>query len=118
MAKQSPTQRTLKWLRDSGWQVAITERWCPFSRRRIDLFGFIDLLAVRPESTIGVQCTSQSNAAARVTKILSLPSAKEWLAGGQRKIWVIGWRKVKKSRRWEPDIREVLIGDFEQEGAA
>jgi hypothetical protein len=109
----SPTSRTLKWLKDSGWTVAITERWCPFSKRRKDLFNFIDILAVRNDCTIGVQCTSGSNVAARKTKILGLDEAKLWVSGGSRKIWVVGWRKLKKTNRWEPRVDEVLVGDFD-----
>ena len=44
----SPTQRTLKRLRDSGDYplVTIVERWNAFAKIRQDLFGIIDLLAI------------------------------------------------------------------------
>jgi len=42
----SPTARTLDLLRREQWPlVQVVERWCAFSRRRVDLFGVFDLLA-------------------------------------------------------------------------
>ena len=68
----SPTQRTLKKLRDSGDYplVAIVERWNAFAKLRQDLFGIIDLLAVDSKgNTVGIQVTSYSNISARVKKM-------------------------------------------------
>ena len=46
----SPTARTLDLLRREQWPlVQVVERWCAFSRRRIDLFGVFDLLAAFPD---------------------------------------------------------------------
>lgn len=69
MSKVTPTQRSLKHLRAEGYTVAITEHWNHFARRRVDLWGFCDLLALRKGETLCVQCTSESNASARVKKI-------------------------------------------------
>ena len=68
----SPTQRTLKKLRDSGDYplVAIVERWNAFAKIRQDLFGIIDLLAIDSKgNTVGIQVTSYSNISARVKKM-------------------------------------------------
>ena len=68
----SPTQRTLKRLRDSGDYplVSIVERWNAFAKIRQDLFGIIDLLAVDSKgNTVGIQVTSYSNISARVNKM-------------------------------------------------
>ena len=47
----SPTARTLDLLRREQWPlVQVVERWCAFSRRRVDLFGVFDLLASMPSS--------------------------------------------------------------------
>lgn len=110
MAKTSPTQRTLKLLRDMGFQTAITEHWNSFVKRRQDLFGFIDLLAVNADQTIGVQATSASHHSARIEKISGLQEAQDWLTGGKRKIWVISWGKKGprgKAKRWTHRITEV-----------
>lgn len=93
MAGLSPTQRTLKLLRDRGFTCAVTERWNPFAKIRQDLFGFIDIVALRGGKIIGVQCTSRDNIAARSKKIQDLVEAQDWsMAGGL--IWIIGWGKV------------------------
>ena len=105
----SPTQRSLKWLRQRGFTAAITERWCGFSKRRIDLFGFIDIVALCPIGVVAVQTTSGANVAARISKIRELDAAKRWLDVGGH-IVVHGWRKVGargKRKLWE--CREVRL---------
>jgi hypothetical protein len=108
--KTSPTQRSLKWLRQRGFAAAITERWCSFSKRRIDLFGFIDIVALCPIGIVGVQTTRGANVAARISKIRELDAARRWLDVGGH-IIVHGWRKVgaRGARKlWE--CREVRLG--------
>ena len=110
----SPTRRTLQWLRDDGWIPAVVERWCSFSRRRIDLFGVIDILAIKPGQTgvLGVQATSASNVTSRVRKIKKSGIADLWIECNNE-LWVVGWKKVKwitksgaeaKRPRWEPRV--------------
>ena len=92
----TPTQRTLAYLREEGYTCAIVERWNSHARIRQDLFGFIDILAIKPGETLAVQCTS-TGVAERVKKIQEseyLPKVRE--AGW--KILVIGWRKNSKGR--------------------
>ncbi|HQV57391.1 MAG TPA: hypothetical protein PKV27_05220, partial [Ilumatobacteraceae bacterium] len=59
----SPTTLSLKALRDAGYTVAIVEHFNPHMRIRQDLFGFIDIIAIRPGETLAVQTTSRSNMA-------------------------------------------------------
>lgn len=107
----SPTQRTLKKLRDDGWTAAITEHWNSYAKIRQDLFGFIDVLAFKDEFTLAVQTTSGSNVSARLDKIKALPAAKAWACGSIfRQITIHGWRKVGprgKRKVWE--CREVPV---------
>jgi len=101
MSKTTPTQRSLKLLRDIGFHCAITERWNSHVKIRQDLFGFIDLLAI-DKNMIAVQTTSSDNVSARVKKIVELESARIWLEAGHR-IIVHGWSKrgaVGKVKRW------------------
>ena len=42
----SPTQRSLKLLRDEGYTAQVVERWNPHARVRQDLFGVIDTAAM------------------------------------------------------------------------
>ena len=97
----SPTQLTLKLLRDEGWTVEVVERWIPGANIRKDLFGFIDLVALKGDLTLGVQATSYSNMGARIKKIENA----ELLSQVRRAcwhLWVIGWRK--QNNRWTHKI--------------
>lgn len=87
----TPTQRSLKYLRKQGWNVAITEHWNAHAHCRQDMFGFIDIFAVCPtERPLAVQTTTKNNMQARVDKILGLPQTKAVLQGGLC-IVVHGW---------------------------
>ena len=110
----SPTQRTLAYLRKDGWTCQVVERFCHFSQRRIDLFGVIDLVAVRPGETLGVQATSGANAAARVTKAKACDGLRAWLEAGNA-FQVIGWRVLKRGEKrptWRPQIVPVTLEDL------
>ena len=93
----SPTQRSLKKLREEGWIAEVTERWIPGANIRKDLWGFVDILCLRDGQLLGVQSTSYANVSARVKKI-----ADSELVGEVRKagiaLTVHGWRKV--NGRW------------------
>jgi hypothetical protein len=93
----SPTELTLKYLREAGYQAAVVEKWNPHARIRQDLFGFIDILAVKDGETLAVQATSYANTSSRVAKIADAETAGPVRKAGW-KIWVMGWRKV--SNRW------------------
>ena len=106
MAKISPTQNSIKKIKTDGWTtVAIVEYFVPFAKVRRDLFGFIDVLAVKDGDTLGIQCTTFNNRLARVRKIEDsehLPVLRE--ANWSLEVW--GWRK-NKSNKWEVDIIDV-----------
>jgi len=94
MSKLSPTQRTLKLMRDRGYTCFIVEYWHHFSRQRRDLFGFIDLLCLGENEVIGVQTTSYSNVSARVKKIAEHENVGAVRKAGVR-ILVHGWDGAK-----------------------
>lgn len=93
----------MKFLREKGYFVAKTEHWNSFARIRQDLFGIVDVLAVKPGETLAVQATSASNVSSRVTKIAEHESTPKLREAGWR-IWVIGWTKGK---RGEPRVVDV-----------
>ena len=110
----SPTQRTLRELRQRGVIAGIVERFNQYAGPhglRIDLFGFIDLIALYPDKIVGVQCCARSGHAAHRTKILENEIAPEWLkSGGKIEIWSWGKQKVQrggKAMRWVPKIEEM-----------
>ena len=93
----SPTSRTLKALRGEGWRAAVVERWNPHAKIRHDLFGVVDVLALRGTETLAVQATSSSNVSARVTKIADSDATADIREAGWRfEVW--GWRKNSKGR--------------------
>jgi hypothetical protein len=100
----APTERTLKKLRGEGWLAEVVERWIPYARVRKDLFGWIDIIAIRDGDTLAVQCTSKSNMAARVKKIRESDTIAPVRAAGWN-VWVVGW--AKKDGRWEPTVRNL-----------
>lgn len=107
----SPTARTLAALRKEGWTAQVVEKWNAHAKVRVDLYGIIDILAMRNGKLLGVQATSGSNAAARVKKARAEPRLAEWLACGCA-FEVHGWRKVKvkrggKATKWE--VRRILV---------
>lgn len=97
---QTTTLRSRKLMEERGFHVELVERYCSFTKRRFDLFGFLDLLCVHKETgeVIGVQSTSLSNISSRINKIMNsdlLPMVRRAGIG----ILVHGWGK--KLNRWQ-----------------
>ena len=69
MASKSPTQLSLAKLREEGYTCWITEHWNNWSKTRQDLFGFIDILALKGNETLAIQTTTATNLNARCKKI-------------------------------------------------
>lgn len=65
----TPTQRSLEKLRAEGYICQVVESFNSFTKQRKDLFGVIDILAIRENEILGVQTTSASSVSARVKKI-------------------------------------------------
>jgi hypothetical protein len=95
-ASLSPTQRSLAYLRDQGYRVAIVEHWNPHARIRQDLWGWCDLLAIRKNEVLAVQVTA-SGVAARIKKIQESDTIGMVRDAGIR-VEVHGWRKNSKGR--------------------
>lgn len=135
MPKTLATQRSLKSLRDNGWSACIVEKFLPAREgmkfpRRIDAFGFGDILACRPPTygpcpschgelpclrcngvgriCIGergialVQCCPGASHAEHKEKILAIPEFQKWKdAGGL--VFLQSWAKKGprgKTKRW------------------
>jgi hypothetical protein len=118
----SPTQRTLKELRKQGRVPGIVERFISQAGphgKRIDLFGFLDIVTLCPEykTITGVQSCGQAFSA-HVKKIVGecRENAILWLkCGGRIEVW--GWRKIKYKRGgklmvWKPRVKEITEEDF------
>ena len=102
---QSLTSRTVNALRAGGWPlVQIVEHYSTFTKRRHDLFGIIDVLAVGKMGILCVQVTSKSNMSSRIRKIADSLSIDHIREAGI-KVEVHGWHKVKN--RWHCKITDV-----------
>lgn len=101
----SPTARTLDALRKDGWLAWVVEKWIPRARQRSDLFGFIDILALRNGEVLAVQATSRSNVSSRVHKIADHANVAAVRAAGWR-IEVWGWGKMANGR-WQRRVVDV-----------
>jgi hypothetical protein len=93
----SPTQRTIKHLHDLGYETWVVEYWNAFARQRVDMWGCIDLVAIREGETLAVQTTSGSNVSARVKKITENKYLGPMRKAGWR-VEVHGWRKGANGR--------------------
>ena len=92
----TPTQRSLKALRELGYLVEVVEKWNSFTRTRKDLWGWADLLAIRRGEVLAVQVTAQA-VANRVAKVAASETVGRVREAGIR-IEIHGWRKNAKNR--------------------
>lgn len=124
----SPTARTLLECKKRGWTAQVVERFNSYTKRRIDLFGVIDLVAIVPPRTeiageheflhqgaiLGIQATSGSNHAARRTKILAEPRARQWIeAGGRLEVWTFAKQGARGKRKvWTIRVEPITAAMF------
>jgi hypothetical protein len=101
----SPTQLSLKMMREQGYYAEVVERYNSFTRKRNDLCGFIDILCLMPGEVVGVQTTSYSNLSARIKKIREHENFVKVQDSGII-IIVHGW--AKRNNRWH--VKGVQIG--------
>jgi hypothetical protein len=100
----TPSQRTVAHLRKLGYQTANVEHYNAFTKRKHDLFGCIDILAIGNGETLAVQVTSKSNMSSRIKKIEESEALPEMLRSGWRVI-VHGW--------WRGDNGRYQLKEFE-----
>lgn len=113
----TPTQRTLRAMREQGRLCGIVERFNahvgPYGIRQ-DLFGFIDIIAIDPvHGIVAVQSCGQSfGDHVKKLKEERNEAVFEWCKHAHCELW--GWRKVKLHRggkvmRWAPRIADITI---------
>jgi hypothetical protein len=118
---KSYLERTLKMFKEANFEIQKVEYFNAYGGNRVDLFGFIDAIAIHPHhGTIGVQACGQdwNEHIRKMTgpkrEILIL-----WLASGNR-CFLIGWRNLRskdpatgRPKGWTPRIKEfTLAADF------
>lgn len=112
----SPTQRTKAKLLAEGWAfVVIVERWNAFAHCRQDLFGCIDVLALRGDCILAVQVTTAGKISNRLAKIKENAAAAVWLGSTSRKFVIHGWGKFGargERKTWQCRERVIEQKDF------
>jgi hypothetical protein len=93
----SLNQRTVALFTERGYSCTVVESYNSFTKRKKDLFGIFDVLAVGNQETVGIQITSKSNMAARMRKIQESEYLPEIIRSGWRVV-VIGWFKKPNGR--------------------
>jgi carbonic anhydrase len=91
---KTTTPHSKRLLESEGYLVDTVERWIPGANIRKDLYGFLDILAIREGEVLGVQVTSHTNIASRINKISLHPNLAAVRKAGLR-IEVHGWKNTK-----------------------
>jgi hypothetical protein len=100
-------RKTMDMLERRGYYVERTERYDAALKRRFDLFGCVDAIALGNGETLAVQATSWENVSARATKMRASKGLRAATACGWRAV-VVGWRKGENGK-WEH--KEVRIDE-------
>ena len=113
----TPTARSLARLRRAGALAQVVERYNPHAKRRVDLFGFIDIVALDGKpGTLGVQTTSADHISHRLAKLREECAAAmtRWLEAGNRLV-IHGWAKRGprgKRKVWTLTERPVGVAEL------
>jgi hypothetical protein len=112
-------QHTLKWLRENGYEYWVTETWHHFAKRKMDLFGFIDVLAVNDRHLLAIQVCDDTHHAEHRKKILALPVARQLIYHMDIEIWSWGLKLTgtkrkdgKLNRRKEQTLRRDALTEL------
>jgi hypothetical protein len=109
-----PTQRCIETLKELGFTYQVVERFCVYSKRRIDLFGCIDILGCRDGiGIIGIQACAGSSHATRRAKACAEPRLKTWVeSGGRFEVWSWSKRGERGKRKlWTLRRDEVVVDE-------
>ena len=100
MGKTSPMQLSLSALRGEGYLVHIVEHFNVFAKVRQDMYGIIDIVAIRDDlpGVLGVQCTDYTSMSKHVDKALTNTNLITWLKAGNKFI-IYAWKTVTKDKR-------------------
>jgi hypothetical protein len=114
----SPTSRSLHYLRESGMEAQVVEKWNVHARIRQDLFGCIDIVAVHHDKPgiYGIQACAGSSVSARVNKSIAEPRLRHWLHAGAH-FHVHGWAKRGargKPKRWALRVVTIILDESGQ----
>lgn len=100
MAVSKYNEKTLTWMKKQGWRIGFASSWNAFSRRRHDLFGFIDYVGLDGQNIFAVQSTSYNDHSPHLHKITGecREAAKDWIRGGGE-ILLISWKAIPVQKK-------------------
>lgn len=103
----SPTTLALKLLKEEGYTAQVVEHWVPVAHVRRDLFGIIDIVAVKAGvfGVFGIQVTSKANISARLHKASLNKHLLVWYKAGNR---FEVWGSYKKDNQLMMERRELV----------
>lgn len=104
-------------LRALGWMAGVVEKFIPYTKTRVDLFGFADLVCIVPgrSGVTFLQVTSGKNGPSRVHKLLEerWDQVKRCLdAGNHVEVW--DWRSYKPrgEKKFLDAVRWEIVCEF------
>jgi hypothetical protein len=100
----SLTALSKRYLEKQGYTVERVEYFNYFTKRRIDLLGVADLLALNGKELLLVQVTSRGHLSSRRRKSAMSDKLRLWIQAGG-KIIFHGWDK--EGSRWRIKIQEL-----------
>lgn len=107
----NPTSFALKLLKKEGYTAQVVEHWVPVAHVRRDLFGIIDIVAVKEGifGVLGIQVTSKSNISARINKAKTNKSLLVWYKAGNN---FEVWGSYKENNKMMMERRELVKKEF------
>jgi hypothetical protein len=90
-------QRTKALYESQGYKCEVVESYNSFTKRKKDMFGILDMVAIGNGESLGIQMTSKSNMSSRIKKIQESEYLPELIRSKWR-IIVIGWFKKPNGR--------------------
>lgn len=122
----TPTVRELRYLRASGYLPAITEHWNAHAGIRVDLFGYVDVIALGHGGVLFVQVTSFGGMPARWRRMTGRDQPDDAKHAGRIervrtgvlaaldagvRVELHGWRTHERKR---PIIRPVTVAELHE----
>lgn len=119
-------QRSKQWLEEKGWHVGIVEQWNQWSRTRRDLYGLMDLVAIRHDlpGVWGVNAVDDGGVQQHIRKYLNgwtdekkdrtygpNPHLPVWLACGNR-FSIFGWGKRNSAGYGSRKVWTLRVTEF------
>ena len=108
----SPAQLSLQALRERGYSVEMVEHYNYFSHRRKDLWGFIDILAIKENSVLAVQVAKEMSEKnphlEKINESELFPIVKS--AGIKVELHI--WRKLITSRYKNGNPKRTWVNDI------